>query len=70
MRSRSAPWRPTPPDGHTLYMSLATNYIGLPELQANFPIDVVRDFVPIGYVGGHPMVIAASAISASARCPS
>ena len=53
----------TPPDGHTLYMSLATNYIGLPELQANFPIDVVRDFVPIGYVGGHPMVVAASARS-------
>ena len=51
----------TPPDGHTLYMSLATNYIALPELQANFPIDVVRDFVPIGYVGGHPMVVAASA---------
>jgi tripartite-type tricarboxylate transporter receptor subunit TctC len=50
----------TPPDGHTLYMSLATNYIGLPELQANFPIDVVRDFVPIGFVGGHPMVVAAS----------
>ena len=23
----------TPPDGHTLYMSLATNYIALPELQ-------------------------------------
>ena len=51
----------TPPDGHTLYMSLATNYIALPELQANFPIDVVRDFVPIGFVGDHPMVIAASA---------
>jgi tripartite-type tricarboxylate transporter receptor subunit TctC len=50
-----------PADGHALYMSLATNYIGLPELQANFPIDVVRDFVPIGYVGGHPMNIAASA---------
>ena len=51
----------TPPDGHTLYMSLATNYIGLPELQANFPIDVVRDFVPIGFVGGHSMIIAAGA---------
>ena len=50
----------TPPDGHTLYMSLATNYIALQELQANFPVDVVRDFVPIGFVGGHPMVIAAS----------
>ena len=51
---------PAAPDGHTLYMSLATNFIALPELQANFPVDVVRDFVPIGYVGDHPMVIAAS----------
>jgi len=46
-------------DGHTLYMSLASNYIALPELQKNFPVDVVRDFVPIGFVGGHPMVITA-----------
>ena len=51
----------TPPDGTTLYMSLATNYIALPELQSNFPVDVVRDFVPIGFVGGHPMIIAAGA---------
>jgi tripartite-type tricarboxylate transporter receptor subunit TctC len=51
----------TPPDGHTLYMSLASNFIALPELQKNFPVDVVRDFVPIGYVGGHPMIVAASA---------
>ena len=51
----------SPPDGHSLYMALASNFIALPELQANFPVDVVRDFVPIGYVGEHPMVIAASA---------
>ena len=51
---------PAAPDGHTLYMSLATNFIALPELQANFPVDVLRDFVPIGYVGDHPMVVAAS----------
>lgn len=50
-----------PPDGLSLYMALASNFIALPELQANFPVDVVRDFVPIGFVGGHPMVIAASA---------
>ncbi|MBM3529121.1 MAG: tripartite tricarboxylate transporter substrate binding protein [Alphaproteobacteria bacterium] len=48
-----------PADGHTVYLSLASNYIALPELQKNFPVDVVRDFVPIGFVGGHPMVIAA-----------
>ncbi len=46
------------PDGHTLYLSVATNFIALPELQQNFPVDVLRDFVPIGYVGDHPMLIA------------
>jgi tripartite-type tricarboxylate transporter receptor subunit TctC len=49
-----------PPDGHTLYLSVATNFIALPELQQNFPVDVLRDFVPIGYVGDHPMLIATS----------
>jgi tripartite-type tricarboxylate transporter receptor subunit TctC len=48
-----------PADGHTLYMSLATNYIALPELQQSLQFDVARDFVPIGFVGAHPMVIAA-----------
>jgi tripartite-type tricarboxylate transporter receptor subunit TctC len=51
----------TPPDGHSLYMALASNFIALPELQVGFPVDVVRDYVPIGFVGEHPMVIAASA---------
>jgi len=49
----------SPPDGHTLYMSLATNYIALPELQSSVQHDVANDFVPIGFVGAHPMVIAA-----------
>jgi tripartite-type tricarboxylate transporter receptor subunit TctC len=49
---------PGPPDGHTLYMALASNFIALPELQKNFPVDVVRDLVPIGFVGEHPLVIA------------
>ena len=48
----------SPPDGHTLYMSLATNYIALPELQ-KLPYDVAQDFVPVGFVGAHPMVVAA-----------
>jgi tripartite-type tricarboxylate transporter receptor subunit TctC len=50
----------TPPDGTTLYMALASNFIALPELQVNFPLDVVRDIVPIAYVGEHPMMIAVS----------
>jgi tripartite-type tricarboxylate transporter receptor subunit TctC len=49
----------SPADGHTLYMSLASNYIALPELRTNFPEDVVRELVPVGFVGAHPMVIAA-----------
>jgi tripartite-type tricarboxylate transporter receptor subunit TctC len=49
------------PDGHTLFVSLASNYVLLPQTQASLPFDVARDFVPIGFVGEHPMVIAASA---------
>ena len=48
-----------PPDGHTLYMSLASNFIALPELQQNFPIDVLHDLVPIGFVGEQPLLLAA-----------
>jgi tripartite-type tricarboxylate transporter receptor subunit TctC len=48
---------PAAPDGHTLYMSLASNFIALPELQKNFPVDVLRDFVPIGFVGLQPLGI-------------
>jgi tripartite-type tricarboxylate transporter receptor subunit TctC len=47
------------PDRHTLYMALASNFIALPQMQANLPFDVGCDFVPIGFVGEHPMVIAA-----------
>jgi tripartite-type tricarboxylate transporter receptor subunit TctC len=50
---------PATADGHTLYMALASNFIALPELQKNFPVDLVRDFVPIGFVGEQPMVVAA-----------
>lgn len=45
------------PDGSTLYMSLASNFIALPELQKSFPVDVLRDFVPIGFVGEQPLGI-------------
>ena len=50
---------PAPPDGATLYIALASNFVALPEMQASLPFDVARDFVPIGYIGEHPMVIAA-----------
>jgi len=50
----------SPPDGSTLYLALASNFIALPELRAALPFDVAREFVPIGYVGEHPMLIGAS----------
>jgi tripartite-type tricarboxylate transporter receptor subunit TctC len=50
-----------PPDGYTLYLAVASNFVALPEIQAKLPFDVARDFVPIGFVGAHPMVIGASA---------
>jgi tripartite-type tricarboxylate transporter receptor subunit TctC len=50
----------SPPDGSTLYLALASNFIALPELRAILPFDVAREFVPIGYVGEHPMLIGAN----------
>jgi tripartite-type tricarboxylate transporter receptor subunit TctC len=49
-----------PSDGSTLYMALATNFIALPELQQNFPVDVLRDFAPVGFVGEQPIMIGAA----------
>jgi tripartite-type tricarboxylate transporter receptor subunit TctC len=49
-----------PPDGATLYLALASNFVALPDMQASLPFDVARDFVPIGYIGEHPRVIAVS----------
>ena len=46
-----------PPDGHTFYMALASNFIALPDLQKNFPVDILRDFVPIGFIGEQPIGI-------------
>ena len=50
----------SPPDGYTLYLAVASNFLALPEMLAKLPFDVARDFVPIGFVGAHPMVIGAS----------
>src|ERR1041385_5638766 len=58
-----------PPDGYSLYMAVASNFIVLPELQTNFPVDLVRDFVPIGFIGEHPLVVAASASLGVATLP-
>ena len=48
------------PDGLTLYMALASNFIGPAEARAKFAFDIGRQFVPIGYIGEHPGVIGVS----------
>jgi tripartite-type tricarboxylate transporter receptor subunit TctC len=47
------------PDGYTLYMAIASTFISLPELQSNLAA-TISEFVPIGFVGEVPMVIALS----------
>ena len=46
------------PDGYTLYFAISSNFVSLPILQPDLRHDVGRDFVPIGFVGEQPMVIA------------
>jgi tripartite-type tricarboxylate transporter receptor subunit TctC len=48
------------PDGHTLLFALSSSFVALPEIQSTFPYDLARDFVPVGFIGEVPMVIAAS----------
>jgi tripartite-type tricarboxylate transporter receptor subunit TctC len=45
------------PDGYTLYMPAASAFVTLAGLQANLPLQVPRDFTPIGFVGEQPMFL-------------
>jgi tripartite-type tricarboxylate transporter receptor subunit TctC len=43
------------PDGYTLYMPAASAFVTLAGLQPNLPLQVPRDFMPIGFIGEQPM---------------
>jgi tripartite-type tricarboxylate transporter receptor subunit TctC len=45
-------------DGHTLYVPTITTFVILPEMHDKLPIDLDRDFAPIGLVAQTPMMIA------------
>src|SRR6266403_3151014 len=45
------------PDGYTLSMPASSAFVTLPGLQANLPLQVPRDFTPIGFVGEQPMFL-------------
>src|SRR5882724_1731213 len=46
-------------DGHTLYMPSSPSLVVLPVTNANLPLSIERDFVPIGLVGEQPFAIVA-----------
>ena len=48
------------PDGSTLFLAVSSTFVALPVLQPGLGFDVGRDFVPIGFVGEQPMVVAVS----------
>src|SRR5262245_15991382 len=45
------------PDGYTLYMPASSAFVTLPGLQANLPLELPRDFVPVGFVGEQPFFL-------------
>jgi tripartite-type tricarboxylate transporter receptor subunit TctC len=49
-----------PADGYNLYMPAASAFIVMPEMFPGLKIDMLGDFVPVGFVAEQPMVIAVS----------
>ena len=45
------------PDGYTLYMPASSAFVTLSGLQANLPLEVPRDFVPVGFVALQPFLL-------------
>ena len=48
------------PDGYTLFIPALSAFVAPPGAAANLPIEVPRDFTPVGYFGGSPMFITAA----------
>src|SRR4051812_2394446 len=46
------------PDGYTLYMPASSAFVTLAGIQANLPLEVPRDFLPIGFVALQPFLLA------------
>jgi tripartite-type tricarboxylate transporter receptor subunit TctC len=47
----------SPTDGHTLLFALSSNFVSLPEIAKDYPYDVVRDFVSIGFICEQPVAL-------------
>ncbi|MGA8320632.1 MAG: tripartite tricarboxylate transporter substrate-binding protein [Xanthobacteraceae bacterium] len=48
------------PDGYTFGVAAASAFVTLPGAADNLPVQVPKDYVPVGYLGGAPMFITAA----------
>jgi tripartite-type tricarboxylate transporter receptor subunit TctC len=48
------------PDGYTFGVMALSAFVALPGTADNLPIEVPRDVIPVGYLGGAPMFIGAA----------
>jgi tripartite-type tricarboxylate transporter receptor subunit TctC len=48
----------SPPDGYTLLFALSSSFVTVPEVAKDYPYDLVRDFVSIGFVCEQPIAVA------------
>jgi tripartite-type tricarboxylate transporter receptor subunit TctC len=56
-------------DGYTLYMPASSAFVTLPGLQANLPLELPRDFVPVGFVAEQPFFITVASLLGVATLP-
>jgi tripartite-type tricarboxylate transporter receptor subunit TctC len=50
----------SPPDGYTLFIPALSTFVAPPGAAANLPIEIPRDFAPVGFLGGAPMFVSAA----------
>jgi tripartite-type tricarboxylate transporter receptor subunit TctC len=46
------------PDGYTLFMPALSTFVALPTVADNLPLNLPRDFLPIGFTAENPMFVA------------
>jgi tripartite-type tricarboxylate transporter receptor subunit TctC len=56
-------------DGYTLFQPAASTFVSLPQMPGRLPIDIDRAFMPVGFVGEQPMVIAVGSSSEITTLP-
>ena len=56
-------------DGYTLYMPASSAFVTLPGLQANLPLELPRDFVPVGFVAEQPFFLTVASSLGVATLP-